>query len=103
MAIASSHKSQCGHLGSMNLFGWSEGYFFCCFRFMYFYFVCMVGLPSCVSVHCVYVHNAQKGQTRVRYPRAGVGDGCELPFRCWDTHPGPQQGQPVLSNTEPSL
>ena len=51
-------------------------------------------------VRCVYVHNAQKGHVRVRYPRTGIGDVCVLTFGCWDTHPDPRPGQPVLSCSE---
>jgi hypothetical protein len=30
-------------------------------------------------------------------------DGCEPPFGCWELNSGPQEKQPVLLTSEPSL
>jgi hypothetical protein len=35
--------------------------------------------------------------------RATITDGCELPCGCWELNSGPEEEQPVLLTSEPSL
>jgi hypothetical protein len=39
----------------------------------------------------------------IRSPGPGVRDGCEPPYGCKESNPGPLQEQPVLLTSEPSL
>lgn len=46
----------------------------------------------------VYMWKPEKG---VGSLEMGIKDGCELPYGCWGSNPGPLQEYRVLLTTEP--
>jgi hypothetical protein len=46
---------------------------------------------------------AGRNQKSVKSPGAGVPEGCELPYGCWELNLGPLQEQQMLSNHQGHL
>ena len=59
---------------------------------IYFYFMCMGVLPTCVSVHyvCTVLKEAFRG---CWIPGTGVRHGCEPWYGCWELNTGPLKEQ----------
>lgn len=67
-------------------------------NFIYFYFMYMAALPTCMFLNCVHtmptVGNKSSG--------SGITNGCELLYGCEEQNPSPVDEQPGLMITEPS-
>lgn len=56
---------------------------------LYFCFTCMDVLLACISVYCMW------GRAFGSQKRAGVTDGRELPYKCWELSQGGSSGKPA--------
>jgi hypothetical protein len=65
------------------------------FSFLFF-FVSRLIIFMCIGVFPAYLCEGSRAF------RAGLTDGSELPWGCWELNPGPQEEQPVLLTPEPS-
>lgn len=63
-------------------------------KFVYWCFTCM-------SIY--HVHSDQGGQKRASDPETGVTDGCEQPYRCWESNLVLLEEQSMFLTPEPSL
>lgn len=63
---------------------------FCRKRCIYFHLMCIL----CVSVH--HVVSERRSEKGAGFPRTEVTSVCELTCGCWESKPGPPQGQQVL-------
>lgn len=53
------------------------------------------------SIHHVYAWGPWRSEADIRFPVAGVTDGCEPPYGCQELNLCPLEGQPPLRTTEP--
>ena len=55
-----------------------------------------------MTVCAVHAWCPKRPEERIGVARTGVTGSCESPCGCWESSPGPQEGQPVLLTAEPS-